>query len=177
MDSYRVLVLNSTFEPLHFCNVRRAIVMLMKGKAEKVESNGKLLHSATFVFQLPTVIRLIRYIRIPSFGGVVFSKKNVFRRDNFSCQYCGHHGTDLTIDHVVPKSRGGITNWTNVVVACKRCNLKKGNRTVTEAKLTLLRRPYKPRFLLNPLVAHSIQESFLRTWNKYLVPQVVYSTE
>ena len=177
MESFRVLVLNNTFEPLHFCNPRRAIVMLLKGKAEKVEEDGKVFHTITSAYRLPTVIRLFRYIRIASFGGVVFSKKNVFRRDDFACQYCGHDESDLTIDHVIPKSRGGTTNWNNVVVACKRCNLKKGNRIVEETDLVLKRKPYRPRFLLNHLVNRSIPESFVQSWNKYLTHKLIYSVE
>jgi 5-methylcytosine-specific restriction endonuclease McrA len=151
--------------------------MLLKGKAEKVEEDGKIFHTTNAAYRLPTVIRLHRYIRIASFGGVVFSKKNVFRRDNFSCQYCGHHGSELTIDHVIPKSRGGTTSWHNVVVACKRCNLRKGNRTIEETGLVLRRKPFRPRFLLNHLASRSVPESFLRSWNKYLTPQIAYAAE
>lgn len=168
MDHLRVLVLNSTYEPLQFCNAHRAIVMVLKGKAEQVECDGKVFRSPTLTFRLPTVIRLMNYINIPYRGIVSFSKKNVFRRDNHTCQYCGKTGGYLTIDHIIPKSRGGDTSWENVVVACQECNIKKGNRTPHEVGIRLLRKPYKPHFLIYNSVYHSAPKSFVESWSKYI---------
>lgn len=169
MEHLRVLVLNSTYEPLQFCNAHRAIVMVLKGKAEQVECDGKVFRSPTVTFRLPTVIRLRNFINIPYRGIVSFSKKNVFRRDNHTCQYCGRDEVELTIDHVIPKSRGGNTSWENVVVACQECNLKKGNRTPVEVGIKLLRKPYRPHFLIHNSVYTAAPKSFIESWNKYVL--------
>lgn len=168
MKSYRVLVLNQTYEPLHFCNARRAIIMVLKGKAEEVENDGLLLRSPSYTFRLPSVIRLLYYIKRPYMVGATFSKKNVFKRDRFICQYCGHRDGVMTIDHVVPKSRGGRTCWENVVVACKVCNIKKGDRTLREARMHLIRKPKKPSFIFYFNIAQFSTHSFHESWNKYL---------
>ena len=142
--------------------------MILSGRAENVESDGIPIRSPSFTLMLPAVIRTEHFIRRPYRHRISFSKKKVFRRDNYTCQYCGHSGRDLTIDHVIPKSRGGRTSWENMVVACKRCNLRKGNRTLAESRLTLLRSPREPQvplFYANPsLVPRSLWES----WKKYL---------
>ena len=135
MDEIAVLVLNYTYEPLHFTNARRAVTLLLAGKAESVESSPRVVRSPSRVFPLPSVIRLAAYIRKPFLERVAFNKKNILRRDGYTCQYCSRRGEKLTVDHVVPRSRGGQTTWTNVVAACLRCNLFKGNRTLEEARL------------------------------------------
>jgi 5-methylcytosine-specific restriction endonuclease McrA len=168
MLTWQVLVLNQTYEPLHFCNMRRAIIMLIKGKAQEVEYDGRVIYSPSFSMRVPTVIRLNRYIKKPYLVGVRFSKKNVFKRDNYTCQYCGSCGLELTIDHVIPKSRGGITSWENVVVACQTCNIRKGDRTLKESGLTLLRKPKKPYFLLHFKNLPQADGSVRASWNKYL---------
>ncbi|MBI3582576.1 MAG: HNH endonuclease [Nitrospinae bacterium] len=168
MEHLRVLILNSTYEPLQFCNARRAIVMVLKGKAEQMECDGKVFRSPTISFRLPTVIRLVNFINIPYKGIVSFSKKNVFRRDNHTCQYCGKNHGELTIDHILPKSRGGGTSWDNVVVACQECNLRKGNRTPGEVGIRLLKKPYTPHFLIHNSVYNSAPKSFIESWSKYI---------
>lgn len=142
--------------------------MVLKGKAEEVESDGVLLRSPTYTFPLPSVIRLRYYIKQPHLVGVTFSKKNVFKRDRLICQYCGQRSVDMTIDHVVPKSRGGRTCWENVVVACKNCNTKKGDRTLREARMQLIRKPKKPTFVFYLNLAHFSTNGFHESWNKYL---------
>lgn len=171
MDSLRVLVLNSSYEPLHFCNARRAIVMLLKGKAENIESDGIMIRSSSLTLRLPTVIRLLTYIKISYNKGIVFSKKNVLRRDNYTCQYCGMTGEKncLTIDHVISKSKGGKTSWDNVVTACQACNVRKGNSALKEAGMKLIRKPYKPKYLINSNTYYGpISETHLKSYNKYL---------
>lgn len=168
--SLKVLVLNHSYQPLHFCTLRRAVVMLIKGKAEEIEYDGRVMRSASFFLRVPTVIRLMTYIHQPyRQAGVRFSKKNVFKRDKYTCQYCGSTEGEMTIDHVIPKSRGGATCWENVVVACQRCNLKKGDRTLQECGLKLLRRPKEPHFLLYYKSAYPAPSSVLESWNKYLL--------
>lgn len=166
--NWKVLVLNSSFEPLQFCNARRAIVMVLKGRAEKVEVDGYFVRSPSISLRLPTVIRLLRYIKRPYRPGVAFSKKNVFKRDRYTCQYCGAGGGNLTLDHVVPRSRGGATVWENVVVACQRCNAKKGDRPLHETSLSLIRQPYRPGYLLFARNHQGQPDSVQATWSKYL---------
>ena len=150
MDEVAVLVLNGGFEPLHFTNARRAITLLLSGKAESVEPSPRVVRSPSRAFPLPSVIRLAIYIRKPFVERVAFNKKNILRRDHYTCQYCGRRGDRLTVDHVVPRSKGGETAWTNVVAACLRCNLAKGNRALAEAGMTLLRPPAHPQCTSSP---------------------------
>jgi 5-methylcytosine-specific restriction endonuclease McrA len=170
MDDLAVLVLNQTYEPLHFTNARRAVTLLLSGKAEGVEDSPRVVRSPSRVLRLPAVIRLATYIRKPFLERVAFNKKNILRRDGYTCQYCARRGDKLTVDHVVPRSRGGQTTWTNVVAACLRCNLHKGNRTLEEVRLRLIREPVHPQFLLTThLLRHPHAGSFLESWRKYLV--------
>jgi 5-methylcytosine-specific restriction endonuclease McrA len=170
MDQLAVLVLNHTYEPLHFTNARRAITLLLSGKAEGVESSPRVIRSPSRAYPLPSVIRLAVYIRRPFLERVAFNKKNILRRDGYTCQYCRRRGDKLTVDHVIPRSRGGPTTWTNVVAACLRCNLLKGNRTLDEARLSLLREPVHPHVLLSAhLLRHPHATFFLDSWRKYLV--------
>jgi 5-methylcytosine-specific restriction endonuclease McrA len=168
MINWKVLVLNSSFEPLQFCNARRAIVMVIKGRAEKVEVDGYLVRSPSITMRLPTVIRLLSYVRRPYRPGVAFSKKNVFKRDQYTCQYCGASGGNLTLDHVVPRSRGGATVWENVVVACQKCNTLKGDRSLQETSLSLLRSPVRPSHILFARQHQGTPASVHATWIKYL---------
>jgi 5-methylcytosine-specific restriction endonuclease McrA len=169
MDDIAVLVLNATYEPLHFTNARRAVLLLLGGKAESVESSPRLIRSPSLSLALPAVIRLGAYIRKPFLERVAFNKKNILRRDGYTCQYCSRRNDRLTVDHVVPRSRGGQTVWTNVVAACLRCNLLKGSRTLDDARLRLIREPAHPRFLFSAhLLRHPHAASFLDSWRKYL---------
>ena len=143
----RVLVLNQDFSPMAVCTVQRAFVLVYMNKAELVRNAGnKSIRTVTSSFPMPAVVKLNRYIHIP-YKSVVLSRNNIFRRDNFKCQYCG--ATDnLTIDHVVPRSKGGGTNWKNLITACKSCNAKKGDNTPEAAGMPLANKPYKPSYIL-----------------------------
>jgi len=146
MDS-RVLVLNQDFSPLMVCSVERAFILVYLNKSEMVRSaNGHRLHSVTRTYPMPSVIRLNRYVSAP-YKGVNLTRQNIFKRDNFECQYCGTK-RDLTLDHVMPSSRGGPHSWLNLVTACKRCNTRKGDFTPDEAEMTLRHRPFKPSYAL-----------------------------
>ncbi|MGH7333964.1 MAG: HNH endonuclease [Candidatus Rokuibacteriota bacterium] len=170
MDEIAVLVLNNSFEPLQFTNARRAICLLLSGKAEPVESSPRVVRSPSLVLSLPAVIRLAVYIRKPFLDRVAFNKKNILRRDSYTCQYCTRRGERLTVDHIVPRSRGGVTAWTNVVAACLRCNLRKGNRLPEEVGMRLLREPVHPKFLFSThLLRHPFAHSLIDSWRKYLV--------
>ena len=175
MYSTKVLVLNQTFEPLRFCTARRAITMVVMGKAEKVEVSELLIRSPSCSYRLPVVIRLYRYIRRPYSVGVAFSKRNVLKRDRYTCQYCGAERVSLTIDHVVPRSRGGETCWENVVAACQSCNLRKGDKTLSQTAMSLLARPRKPHVLFYLNLAQFTFATFQAEWNKYLPSELQFT--
>src|SRR2546423_1040491 len=140
----QVLVLNASYEPLNVCTVRRAHVLVFKGKAEVIEQLAHPLHSATSTFPWPHVIRLVQYVRVPRTVKRKISRRAVFARDGWRCVYCGTGNGRLTLDHVVPRSRGGESIWENVVTSCATCNHKKGNRTLEESGLHLRRQPRPP---------------------------------
>lgn len=145
LNAPRVLVLNASYEPLHVTSIKRAITLLQYAVAEVLEDSEDIVRSPSTVLVVPSVIRLRRYVRRPRVHPVPFNRRNVLRRDNFSCQYCGST-EDLTLDHVIPRSRSGRHVWENVVTACRSCNQRKGNRTPEEAKMPLLVQPHVPNF-------------------------------
>ena len=136
-------MLNQNYEPLTVCNVRRAIILAFLGKAEIVcKVNHKVIKSVYRKFDCPSIVRLSIFVRVP-FRKIILSRKNILRRDNHRCQFCGST-SNLTIDHIIPKSRGGEDTWENLTTACIRCNNKKGDRTPEEASLNLRSIPKKP---------------------------------
>src|SRR5438874_12518639 len=161
----QVLVLNASFEPLNVCSVRRAHVLVYKGKAEVVEGLEKPLRSAAACFVWPSVIRLSSYVRVPRAAQRKISRRALFARDAWTCVYCGATEVRLTLDHVVPRSRGGDSVWENVVTSCAPCNLRKGNRSLEEAGLTMRVHPRPPSpTLFIRLAAPKIPQ----TWAAYL---------
>jgi 5-methylcytosine-specific restriction endonuclease McrA len=143
----RTLVLNATYEPLTFIPVRRAVVLLLREKAEVVEANvERRLRSERFSMPTPLVIRLVTFIKIPQRFNFPFTRRGVLNRDNHTCQYCGAAGP-LTVDHVVPVSRGGATSWDNCVACCAACNARKGDRTPDEAGMRLAAKPARPAYV------------------------------
>jgi 5-methylcytosine-specific restriction endonuclease McrA len=163
---HRVLVLNATYEPLSIISVQRAIVLLLKEKAELIESAEERLHAAFTSLPVPLVIRLVYYVRIPRPVTLAPTRRSVMARDNYTCQYCGASPgrAALTLDHVLPRSRGGQTSWDNVVTACRACNVRKGDRTPEEAKMVLRRRPGRPNYLAFLLLSGSTSRD---VWGKY----------
>ncbi len=161
-----VLVLNLDFQPLNVCNVRRAVVLLAKEKASVVEQNGHLVTSERLSFPSPSVIRLAYHVKRPR-PVVKMTRKEVLVRDDHTCQYCGRRGHDLTLDHVIPRHRGGQHVWENVVAACKSCNHRKGGRTLAEARMTLLRPPVRPPATPQYLYASYVRAGE-RTWSKFI---------
>lgn len=138
-----VLVLNQDYQPLSVCSVQRSVKLLFLDKAEMLHDDPeKVIRTVDQEFSYPSVIRLRYYIRIP-YSRIVLTRKNIMKRDRHICQYCGVK-SDLTLDHVMPKSRGGKDTWENLVTACNKCNVKKGNRTPDEAKMPLNTTPYRP---------------------------------
>jgi len=130
------------------CSAKKAIILIFLTKAEIVaKRDGKLVRSINFAMPFPSVIRLARYIKVP-FKKIELSRRNILKRDGFRCQYCGTKSHELTIDHIIPKSRGGSDSWDNLVSACKRCNNKKADKTPEESELHLIKRPRRPHHIL-----------------------------
>ena len=143
----QTLLLNASFEPLKVVHWRKAVTLLCQGKVEVISVYDREVHSVSFTFKLPSVIRLLRYVRIRQrFDYVPFSRANIYARDEHTCQYCGRvlPTSDLTFDHVVPVAQGGRKDWENIVACCVRCNRKKGGRTPAEAGMHLVRAPRRP---------------------------------
>jgi 5-methylcytosine-specific restriction endonuclease McrA len=160
----KVLVLNTTYEPLNVCSVRRALVLLLKGKAETLEASDAVFRSERACYRVPHVIRLRAYVRVPRSASRRMSRRAIFARDGHRCQYCGSD-RHLTIDHVVPRSQGGDDSWENVVAACAPCNLKKGDRLPHHADMRLARRPRAPEpFSFVFMYVDDIHD----TWRPYL---------
>ncbi|MGH9714611.1 MAG: HNH endonuclease [Candidatus Acidiferrales bacterium] len=163
-----VLVLNATFEPINVTAVRRALVLMLKGVAQAEETNHTKVHSTSKAIQVPSVIRLLTYRHIPQQSRAL-SRKNILLRDRNTCQFCAaaFPASELTLDHVMPRSRGGRSSWENLVACCYACNNRKGDRTPEEAGLKLQRRPrpftlHTSRQLMR-LIGHRDEK-----WRKYL---------
>lgn len=143
IDQPRILVLNAGYQPLGIASIRRVVGLVMSGLAEVVEESGEYLRTTTSQYPIPAIVRVKKMIR-PRLRGVRLSRRNVFKRDGNTCAYCGRKTSDLTLDHVIPRSRGGANTWENLVSACQACNHRKANRTPEEAGMKLLRKPAKP---------------------------------
>ena len=161
----RVLVLNATYEPINVCTVRRAVVLLLKEKAEVVEHAEWDLRSASWTLERPVVIRLVTYVSIPrDTHRRKITRRAVFARDEWTCQYCGAR-SNLTVDHVVPKSKGGTSNWENIVASFAPCNRRKGDALPRQAGMRLLRQPRSP----SPNVfIHVASPTIPSAWRQYL---------
>ncbi|HZS00295.1 MAG TPA: HNH endonuclease [Chloroflexota bacterium] len=139
-----VLVLNQNYEPINVCNARRAVVLLDRGKAEMLEHRVGAIRTPTRSLPRPSVIRLVNLVKRPR-PRVRLTRREVFLRDNFTCQYCGTRSKELTLDHLIPRHRGGRHCWDNLVSACRSCNHRKGGKTLEEARMVLRRPPVEPR--------------------------------
>ena len=139
----QVLLLNQSYEPMQICNMKRAIILLFLEKAHSVEQFDVEIHSVSASIKMPAVIRLFTYIKLPR-NNIVLTRKNILKRDSLACQYCGNKSLPLTVDHIIPKVRGGVDSWENLTTACVICNNKKGNRTPREARMKLLSKPRVP---------------------------------
>ena len=147
------------------CNVKKAIILLYLGKAELIEAyDSKRVRSVSVVMPFPSIVRLSVYINIP-YKKIILSRKNILRRDGHRCQYCGRGDVSLTVDHIVPKARGGDDTWENLVTACVECNNRKGDRTPEEAHTLLLRRPMRPNHVT--FIRHFVGNLDER-WKPYL---------
>lgn len=162
-----VLVLNQNYEPLNVCNVRRALVLVFGEKAEILEVYDAPVFSASTSFVAPSVIRLIYMIRRPR-PRVKLTRREVFIRDEHTCQYCGVRTSDLTIDHVVPRSRGGQHTWENLVSACRACNHRKGGKTLADSRMRLRREPYEPRAGAYYTIQRRLNAAISDEWRRFI---------
>lgn len=148
LQKSKVLVLNTSYEPLRICDAKNAMLLLFGGKAVAISSYpDKYIRTISSSFPLPSIVRLTAFVRI-QYRKTLLNRKNLLRRDGFMCQYCGRTDLPLTIDHMVPKSRGGEESWDNLITACTRCNIQKGNRTPVEAGMLALSKPTRPSHIM-----------------------------
>ncbi|MGD8388194.1 MAG: HNH endonuclease [Desulfobacteraceae bacterium] len=164
----QVLLLNLSYEPLKVINWKKAITLLCLGKVEVIEEYGRDIRSVSVTIRLPSVVRLLRMVKRPK-RPVRFSRQNIYARDRYRCQYCGSRfpSEELTYDHVLPRSRGGKTEWENIVTCCVACNRKKGGRTPEEAHMRLIRKPVRPTWVPALRITIGIKE-VPNTWRDYL---------
>jgi 5-methylcytosine-specific restriction endonuclease McrA len=163
--SGRVLVLNATYEPINVCSIRRAVVLLLKEKAEMLERNARELHSERYTVARPVVIRLVSYVRVPRQAHRrKITRRAVFARDGWACQYCGSR-SNLTVDHVIPRSKGGQSSWENIVASCGPCNRRKGDSLLAQAGMELRRAPRTPRA---EIFIHVSAPTIPSAWQPYL---------
>ena len=163
-----MLVLNASYEPINVCTIRRAAVLVLKERAEVLEKGRGALHSERLALARPCVIRLMRYVRIPrDVHRRKITRKAVLARDAYTCQYCGREAGGLTVDHVIPRSRGGESVWENIVASCAPCNRRKGNRLPREVAMHPRKRPNPP----GPTVFIRIASPRIpNAWEPYLIP-------
>lgn len=151
-----VLVLNQDFSPITICSTERAFLLIYLNKADLLCEDLKMkLRTIKTSFPKPTVIKIKNYVHVP-YKGVILTRQNIFKRDNHLCQYCGS-GNDLTLDHLIPRSKGGKSTWNNLVTACKSCNTRKGDQPPEEVGLTLKSKPFRPSYM-----------AFIKTTTKHL---------
>jgi 5-methylcytosine-specific restriction endonuclease McrA len=160
-----VLVLNANYEPINVCRTRRAVVLVIVGKAEVIENGRGYVRTPTQFVLRPSVIRLNYMIKRPR-PRVRLSKQEVFRRDNYTCQYCGKQCRDLTLDHVKPRRLGGQHRWDNLVSACPACNRLKGGRPLAETNMCLPRRPDEPEANVEYFFSHYLKVN--QTWERFI---------
>jgi 5-methylcytosine-specific restriction endonuclease McrA len=165
MTTSAVLVLNQNYEPLNVCNARRAFVLVDRGKAEILEHAEGALLSALHAFPKPSVIRLVYMIRRPR-PQMRLTRREIFVRDRYTCQYCGKQTRDLTIDHVEPRHRGGRHSWENLVSACRSCNHRKAGRSPEEAHMRLLNEPKRPPASSYYVFYHYLENQ--SDWRKFI---------
>jgi len=139
-----VLVLNANFAPINICTTRRAIGLVLTGRATLVLNGRGVIRTITRAYPRPSIIRISRMIKRPR-PRVKLNRREIFRRDHYTCQYCGRRGDHLTIDHVVPRHLGGTHSWNNLVTACAECNHRKGGRTLNQSNMKLIHQPREPK--------------------------------
>jgi len=169
LGTVQSLLLNSSYEPMKVVSWQKALVLWLQDKVEVLEYHTVVVRSVSARFQLPSIMRLKHYVRPRSYGAIRFCRENVYIRDNFTCQYCGHRfpNRHLTLDHVIPASKAGPKSWTNVVAACRICNQRKANRTPQTANMPLMKEPHVPSWLPTNEFEHSAGP-VPNSWLQYL---------
>ena len=163
----RVLVLNASYEPINVCTIRRAVVLILKARAEVIERSERELHTESLTMPRPAVIRLITYVRIPRDAhSRKITRRAIFARDSWTCQYCGSARGSLTIDHVIPRSKGGTSHWDNIVTCCAPCNRRKGDRLPKQVGMHPRRAPRAPK---PSIFVHVAVPRVPDAWQPYLV--------
>jgi len=162
-----VLVLNCDFEPLNVCNLRRAITLVHLGKAEVLHVSDRAVRTSERELLSPSVLKLRHQVRRP-LPQLKLSRRSIFARDDYQCQYCGQTGRELTIDHVVPKRLGGPSTWENLVACCRRCNAKKGDKALQHSGMRLKREPRRPRYVPYISLAKYVAGQKNEVWRTYL---------
>jgi 5-methylcytosine-specific restriction endonuclease McrA len=161
------LVLNASYEPINVCTVRRAVVLILKERAEVLERSERLLHAENMTMARPAVIRLVSYVRIPRDAhSRKITRRAIFARDGWACQYCGTGRGTLTVDHVIPRSKGGSSAWDNIVTCCAPCNRRKGDRLPKMAGMHPRRKPKPPKATI---FVHVAVPRVPDVWQPYLV--------
>ncbi len=167
MALHDVLVLNSNYEPLNVCHVRRAISLLMRGKADVIVEHSVSVKTVKGELNSPAVVRMRYQVKRP-LPQLRLSRHAVLARDNFTCQYCGARGKDMTIDHVIPRWAGGPHTWDNLVACCRKCNLKKADKTPQQANMKLARKPKRPSFIPYLSLPQYLRAQGREEWRDFL---------
>jgi 5-methylcytosine-specific restriction endonuclease McrA len=172
------LLLNATYEPIRVISWKRAMTLWVQERVEILETHDRELRAVSFSFKVPSIVRLLRFVRVKSLHGVKFSRANIYARDNYTCQYCGQQfdAEDLTFDHVVPVAHGGRRSWENIVTACGSCNRRKDARTPEQAGMTLLRQPRRPAASARFRVTFGVRNT-PESWRDYLYWNVALDDE
>lgn len=164
----RALLLNASGEPLHVCDARRALLLILDGTADVILESDQVVHSQYLSLTLPSVVRLRRYVNVPRGRSIPLTTRTVVARDRGLCAYCGDEDHDMTMDHILPRAQGGKHVWENVVAACRQCNHRKGNKTPEQAKMPLLFRPSRPKGAHARLLLYAVQPE----WSPFLLQEV-----
>jgi 5-methylcytosine-specific restriction endonuclease McrA len=162
-----VLVLNSDYAPLNVCNIKRAIILVYLGKVDVLHTDHRAVRTLEGEFVSPSVVRLKHQVKRPM-PELRLSRRSILARDNYTCQYCGHKGKDLTVDHIIPKRLGGPVSWDNLVCCCKKCNTKKGDKSLLQVGFTLARQPRRPRYVPYISLTKFVTSTRHDVWRDYL---------
>lgn len=165
--SQDVLVLNSDYEPLNVCNTRRAMALMFLGKVDVLHHDCRVVRSVSETHRVPSVVRLKSHVRRPS-PQIRLSRRSILARDNYTCQYCGQKGGELTVDHVLPRRLGGPNTWDNLVCCCRVCNTRKGDKTLQQLGLTLRSQPRKPKYVPFISLTKFVSGTRNEVWRDYL---------
>ena len=165
--NHEVLVLNNDYEPLNVCNLRRAIILVCMGKADILHNDSHVVTTLQGSIDSPSVVKLRHHVKRP-IPELRLSRRSIFARDNYICQYCGIRAKELTVDHVIPKRLGGTESWENLVCCCRKCNAKKGDKTLDKSGMILARTPRKPRYVPFISLTKYLSGARNEVWRDYL---------